>query len=363
MELETANAGTSLSDILRVYSALVPPKQIKVPPVFSFSEVHDFLLNNILLNEHLNQYPPAQTYQRRFWKWALEQLEILSQNEEDSEIDELIYQHYLSLVPLAGEDALPHDSYITHYWKPPVSKYGFSESKSTYETATLLESQTTIAAGTTGLRTWRASLTLAQYLIGHADLVVHSTVLELGAGIGFLGIMVASLQLHSGLTSRSALANSTQSITIPTIVLTDVDSCVLDRCRSNVTLPCNWSSLHPNIQYRQLDWFDAISAPENLDTLLTEVNADIILGADIVFDPALVPPLVTTLSTALSQAHAQMALVALTVRNEETFFYFLKETENVLVVETIGHSMTSNFVLDQVDAGQEVKILRITKQA
>ena len=34
-----------------------------------------------------------------------------------------------------------------------------------YASATLLESRTTIEAGTTGLRTWSASLVLAEYLI------------------------------------------------------------------------------------------------------------------------------------------------------------------------------------------------------
>ena len=36
-----------------------------------------------------------------------------------------------------------------------------------YASATLLESRTTIEAGTTGLRTWSASLVLGQYLLAH----------------------------------------------------------------------------------------------------------------------------------------------------------------------------------------------------
>jgi len=73
---------SKLSNILHAYSALVPPRQISIPPVLAFSEVQCFFLNNILLNEHFNQYPPSQKYQRKFWKWALERLEDLSQNEE-----------------------------------------------------------------------------------------------------------------------------------------------------------------------------------------------------------------------------------------------------------------------------------------
>lgn len=39
----------------------------------------------------------------------------------------------------------------------------------------------------------------------------------------------------------------------------------------------------------------------------------------------LVPPLVQTISLALSFEHTRMAFVALTVRNEETLTYFLDE--------------------------------------
>lgn len=105
---------------------------------------------------------------------------------QDDEIDECIYAHYLSL-RTGGRYALclmvdrdqsliyfivfnssetPPNSLITHYWKfPGTHVYPIEED--CYETITLLESRTTIEAGTTGLRTWQASLVLAQYLIHH----------------------------------------------------------------------------------------------------------------------------------------------------------------------------------------------------
>lgn len=60
----------------------------------------------------------------------------------------------------------PPNSFVTHYWRfPEVHDSPMEED--CYETATLLESRSTIEAGTTGLRTWRASLVLAQYLFQH----------------------------------------------------------------------------------------------------------------------------------------------------------------------------------------------------
>ncbi|KAG6333694.1 hypothetical protein ID866_5391 [Astraeus odoratus] len=136
-----------------------------------------------------------------------------------------------------------------------------------------------------------------------------------------------------------------------------------------------------SIEYRLLDWFDAISAPEKLKSLLVQANAEIVLGADIVgvksdagvdanspsqvFDPALVPPLVGTLAAALSLEHTKMALIALTVRNKETFSHFMNEIQCFLAVEEVEHDVPDNFIsliLDQIDVGLEVKILRVTRQ-
>ncbi|KAI6136247.1 putative methyltransferase-domain-containing protein [Pisolithus sp. B1] len=316
----TFDAKKYLLRVLHAYSALIPPRHLTIPPIFSFSNVHNFFLIDILLDDHLNKYPPAQDYQRSFWKWALERLENLSGSEEDNEIDERMYQHYTTIIPSVA-NALPSDSYITHYWKPLDPSFS---SDPTYERITLLESRTTIAAGTTGLRTWRASLALAQYLIEHTDLVTRRDVLELGSGTGFLGILIASLQLRFDLTS-AVPTDGSQSANLPTIYLTDVNPCVLDRCQHNTKLPCNRSSFHPNVEYRLLDWCDAVSSRDSHASFLANTNAEIILGADVVFDPAMVPPLVTTLSVALSQGRAQMALIAITIRNLATFSYFLRE--------------------------------------
>lgn len=111
-----------------------------------------------------------------------------------------------------------------------------------FEHITLKESRTTIESGTTGLKTWLASLVLAQYLLSHPgsifnasastivehdlELVTSRSVLELGSGIGFLGIVTAFLQTQTPSTSSK-------------IFLTDVNTEVLARCSENLTLPCS----------------------------------------------------------------------------------------------------------------------------
>lgn len=116
-------------------------------------------------------------------------------------------------------------------------------------------------------------------------------VLELGSGVGFLGIIVASLQ---------QLAKTPDSAS-PSIWLTDVNEEVLIQCRRNVQLSCSktllklivreltskcpdLSSAHESVQFRVLDWEEALKPGVSpLQALLQdEVNADLILGADVV---------------------------------------------------------------------------------
>ncbi|EGO31080.1 hypothetical protein SERLADRAFT_455705, partial [Serpula lacrymans var. lacrymans S7.9] len=187
-----------LFGLLRGYSALSPMQTQSFPTHLPFSLIHTFLLDSVLLNPHLKTYPPSKHYQQTFWKWATFLLETMPKDEDD-EIDTRIYNHYLSLLMSSTPEpnnplslcGPPIESYVTHYWKlPQLEKLVVNrEACDAYQTTTLLESQTTIEGGTTGLRTWRASLVLSQYLISCPTLVKNKVVLELGCGTGFLGII------------------------------------------------------------------------------------------------------------------------------------------------------------------------------
>jgi hypothetical protein len=67
--------------LLRGYAALVPTNALRVPSQLPFVQVHDFLLGSILLDPHLQAYPPSKQYQRFFWKWAIDLLESMAVDE------------------------------------------------------------------------------------------------------------------------------------------------------------------------------------------------------------------------------------------------------------------------------------------
>jgi protein-lysine N-methyltransferase EEF2KMT len=73
-----------LFDILLGYSALVPPRILNFPFHLLFDDVHDFLVESVLLAHdlpHLKAYPPSNAYQYTFWKWAIRCLEEMSTNQ------------------------------------------------------------------------------------------------------------------------------------------------------------------------------------------------------------------------------------------------------------------------------------------
>lgn len=296
-----------------------------------------------------------------------------STQNEDFELDPKIYEHYLGLLPpqslgpldaesrpqirgqaIAPVQKTPSPSYITHYWNPQPTN---PDNVSSYLKATLLESRTTIESGTTGLRTWLASFVLSQYLILHPELISSKRILELGSGAGFLGIIIASLQRISNPSATGA------------VWLTDNNYVVLARCRHNVNLPCNPSSSHRNVNYRILDWSASLEESRSpaLKSLLNEIDPELVVGADIVFDPSLILALIGTIKLAL-QPQSQLvsdspklALVALTVRNGETMAKFLDDAQSAgLLVVGLAFEFDRTPFLETVEGNKaDVRIFQI----
>ena len=147
---------------------------------------------------------------------------------------------------LTGDSVPPPPSYVTHYLRL------YPEKPNVIHRVTLLESRTTIEQGTTGLRTWPAAYALAAWLGKYPGLprpfifpfrclttlyylierVLGKRVLELGSGVGYLGLVIAAIQLN-GTPNQEGPESS--------IWLTDVNKIVLSRCRDNLNLPCSAS--------------------------------------------------------------------------------------------------------------------------
>ncbi|KAF7347386.1 Protein-lysine N-methyltransferase EFM3 [Mycena venus] len=355
----------NLFQILRGYASLVPPNRLQFPSHLQAQVTHDFLVDHILLNAHFQNYPPSTDYQKSFWKWVIPHLEKKLESDSEIEVDSRIYELYLELLNASTGPGLigqapPSQSYVTHFWSLDSKNNGIPNSVDLdeYQTTTLLESRTMIESGTTGLRTWLASFILAQYLILNPVLVRRKRTLELGAGVGFLGCVVASLQL---------LDRSSDAESLGALWMSDINDSVLSRCCNNVQLPCNLSCSHPNVSCCFLDWSAALD-PDGVAPLTSllndEIDADLILGADIVFDPDLIPPLVALLRLALQPtSRPRSALIALTIRNPTTMQKFVDAVQGDLVLEKLDFQMQDRVFMESVedrgDANSGVNIFRI----
>lgn len=203
----------------------------------------------------------------------------------------------------------------------------------------ILEAKKIIGSGpNTGLRTWEASLHLAHHLYSRPELVKGRRVLELGAGTGFLSIFCAAY-LHP------------ESVTT-----TDGHEEVLASMRDNVRRNAHLYASNSPPVVQKLYWGD----DDDLERIKGDGNAfdqshslakgrsikdagdgrkysrsearrpyDIIIGADISYDPDACKALAMTLSELAKANPYTDILISATQRNLQTLSGFLNECQGV----------------------------------
>lgn len=166
-------------------------------------------------------------------------------------------------------------------------------------TITLFEARNLLAgAGTTGLRTWEAAFHLGNYLCGHSELIRGKSVLELGAGTGYISILCAK---HLGASH---------------VLATDGSDDVVSGLATNFYL--NGLQDSSLIEGKELKWGQALMGGEH-----PKWNAgrpvDLVLGTDLTYNPALIPALVFTFGELFDLYPNVTILISATIRNPETF--------------------------------------------
>lgn len=139
-----------------------------------------------------------------------------------------------------------------------------------------------------GFRTWEAALALGDHLLSGQHPLEGRSVLELGAGTGFLSILSSKLGAKD-------------------VTATDGSDKIVDLLKHNINL--NTAGGH-QLTAQKL-WFGSRDG-------LEERFFDLILGADITYDESVLAPLCSTLSRLLKTNRHARALIAATVRREQT---------------------------------------------
>lgn len=210
---------------------------------------------------------------------------------------------------------------------------------------TLFENRSLISAsGTTGLRTWEASLHLGQYLCKYPRIVSGRRVLELGAGTAYLSLLCAK-HLHSA-----------------EVIASDGSDDVLD----NIALNLRTNSISEPaavVRPMRLDWGKPLVETGELQSS-GDPPIDVVLGADLTYERGTILALVRTLWDLLTIWPLLDVYIAATQRNEETFKIFRHTCqENRLAIEELHFPVLSRreqngpFYSDQL----AIRICKITQ--
>ncbi|KAG0652946.1 Elongation factor methyltransferase 3 [Hyphodiscus hymeniophilus] len=302
----TATARQQINRFCRQYLQLLLDPDYPDDVHLRTDAVQQFLYTR-LFQENAISHPPPPRYQLRVLKELVKRIEesIQDWDEEVGDFPWGISDDLMnSLAPLLCS-RIPSEAEAAQ--QKSFVRYSLSSLPSNSDdspTVTLLESRNLVAAaGTTGFRTWEAALHLGDYLCTHASLVDGKSILELGSGTGYVSVLCSK---HLG-ASR--------------VLSTDGSDDVVDSLSTNFYL--NNLQDENTIEAKELKWGHALLGSEH-----PQWNAgrqvDLVLGADLTYDEAIIPPLVATFRELFDLYPEVQILIAATVRNQTTFQKFLE---------------------------------------
>ncbi|XP_072549931.1 protein-lysine N-methyltransferase EEF2KMT [Salminus brasiliensis] len=259
------------------------------------------ILKKTCLHSICCKTPPSVRYRRLFL------LELIKRHERTAAepLDEL----YDALAEVVGAEEEPvcYKTYLLPSGEP----------------VSLEENVAFISEGTTGLVTWEAALYLSEWALENPHVFAGRTVLELGSGAGLTGIVVC----------RACKPTK--------YVFSDCHESVLQRLRNNVhhnglTEHGNPKSVSACVE--ELVW-ESVS-----DEQLQRIGADVVIAADVVYDPDIIGCLVRLLAKLLvfkKEQHLEV-YIASTIRNPRTYDCFRDELEkaglkHLVITHPVAH--------------------------
>ncbi|KAJ2690481.1 hypothetical protein IWW39_000728 [Coemansia spiralis] len=255
------------------------------------------VMKTIIFHEHTTSYSPSHQYIVFFLKKYIEKIESMPNYDLDDELMEF----YVSLAATtnlsAGAAGMCYKTYTLD--------------KDQYTKVVLNEEQMMISQGTTGLQTWEASLRLADFFVEHPDIVRGQKVVELGAGCGLAGFACAAVGAAHVLSTDCSTA--VLKLLEANRLKMRLHVAGLLRKAPNMVDP----AFKDNVQVAELDWEHTDECAKLSD------SADVVIGADITYDPTIVPVLVGALKEMVATSQ-QVAYITATIRNQETFDLFLQ---------------------------------------
>ncbi|KAI5658950.1 hypothetical protein M9H77_27743 [Catharanthus roseus] len=301
-------------------------------------------------------------YLKRFLKKLIAEIE----SKGDVVLEEL-YEHYVFyLTSLKDEDVSKGSSRIVKRisFLFPDECSGLSSCTESKKLDISLQCSLNMLEGDTGCSIWPSSLFLSEFILSFPEIFSNKFCFEVGSGVGLVGLCLAHVNASSVILSDgdlSTLANMKLNLELNLL-----------RTRTDMSEKTKYSS---RVECICLPWECATEEE------LQKYVPDIILGADVVYDPSCLPHLVRVLSVLLKSRTSDpihqndsgeeckrsscrsiksevtnpgcnnnaaisaskkgpVAYVASVIRNVETFNYFLElMKQGDLIVDDITEKM------------------------
>ncbi|XP_004305017.1 PREDICTED: branched-chain-amino-acid aminotransferase-like protein 2-like [Fragaria vesca subsp. vesca] len=268
-------------------------------------------------------------YLRKFLKKLIAEVEL----DHGDVIDEL-YEQYAHYMATLKEKDLEKENARVFKYISFLFPNGFLELSSCLESRKLmvqLQCSLNMLEGDTGCSVWPSSLLLSECILSFPEVFSNNSCFEVGSGVGLVGICLAHVKASKVILSDgdlSTLANMKRNL--------DLNHLTVETDMSETTEDPNMVRL---VKCIHLPW-ESVSEKE-----VQNHKPDIILGADVIYDPVCLPHLVRVLTLLLNQANPYpdqcngnhtdndtanvgmkkrpMALIASVIRNVDTFNKFL----------------------------------------
>ncbi|KAI7729349.1 hypothetical protein M8C21_017430 [Ambrosia artemisiifolia] len=199
----------------------------------------------------------------------------------DVVIDELYEQLSIYMISLKGDDVAKGASRVIREisFLYPTDHVEARVCQGPRKVVVPLSCSLNMLEGDTGCSVWPSSLFLSEFILSYPELFSMKSCFELGSGVGLVGICLAHVVLSDG--DLSTLANLKVNLELNHISTQFFSS------ESTVEDPCEVKCLH-------LPWESAVESE------LRDPMPDVVLGADVIYDPQCIPHLVHVIATLLT---------------------------------------------------------------
>ncbi|XP_041061889.1 protein-lysine N-methyltransferase EEF2KMT isoform X2 [Carcharodon carcharias] len=272
------------------------------------------ILQQTVLHPLCNKYPPSVKYRRLFLAELIKKHEMTSTEPLDDLYDAL------GEVLRSEELKMCHKNYFLL----------------SGENIRLGENVAIISEGTTGLVTWEAAQFFAEWAMENSEVFNCRTILELGSGIGLTGITICKTCAPKEYIFSDCHPNVLQQLRkniLSNGLLLDSETWNPKDCEVEVeNNKVSEENQRPKITVVGLEWSEVTQEQ------VAELQSDIIIASDVIYDPEVVLCLVSVLEKFLisgEKERSSVVYLASTIRNPETYHQFKMELDRV----GIGHQV------------------------